>query len=410
MLVCAVLLCTLASAGCGLSSERFIGPDAGGTDAVAAQTCFGSGFMQLCLQTPPTGQWPVATPPPPTPIQIDTSPKSSDCAPLMTGGDYCVVAGTTITIDTIVRATGSRPLVLLASDSITVNGSGIVDVGSHRSGSSAGPGAGEATDGVCHVGMPPADPAIGGISESSAVRVGGGGAGGSFILQGGMGGHGAGIPETMLYTSTGGGPWGSVTAESLTSLRGGCPGQQGASQEAKGVAPSGGAGGDGGGAVFLIAGNTITINGSILAGGEGGAGATNIGQASGGGGGGTGGTIGFDAMVIMAGSSSVIATGGGGGQGGDSGRTATAAAGEDGSFTTAAAGGAGGSGANGGSGGAGSIGPGPGLDGAIGALHTGGGGGGGGGGGPGVILVLRPSSPTAFHDVAPQPTFLGSSN
>ncbi|MBC7976035.1 MAG: hypothetical protein H7138_13770, partial [Myxococcales bacterium] len=96
-----------------------------------ATACFGTGIVRVCLVEPPTQPLTISDA-----TIIDTS-NPAMCAALLpgsTGGDYCVVAATTIAINNDLRATGSRPLVLLATDSITSTANNIIDVGSHRDG------------------------------------------------------------------------------------------------------------------------------------------------------------------------------------------------------------------------------------------------------------------------------------
>src|SRR5689334_12698210 len=73
-------------------------------------TCVGSGGWELCSATAPTSAVVLNTA-----INTDTS---SSCATGVTWTsasqpDACVVAGTAISVDALVRVTGTRPLVLL---------------------------------------------------------------------------------------------------------------------------------------------------------------------------------------------------------------------------------------------------------------------------------------------------------
>jgi hypothetical protein len=296
----------------------------------AAPGCFGIGLVAICPTAPVTS-------PLTLPSSIDTAGPA--CLPY-TGsqpGELCVVAGTTITVDRIVLVRGSRPLVVLASDTITITATGTLDAASTRGG---GRGAGSiASSCVAH-------PAQGDR----------GGPGGSFGGRGGFGGEGetAGREPSEPVPQAG---W----------LRGGCDG--GASMIAMG--------GAGGGAVYLVAGVQIRVSGTINASGAGGgAGTTNRGGA----GGGSGGMIGLDAPVIEV-TGSIFANGGGGGA-----SDTDATAGQE-SLATAGVGRGGrandGGGADGGDGAAGVIRSG--RDGA-----RGNDGGGGGGGGAGVIVVFPP--------------------
>ena len=329
------------------------GPDVPPPDA---RVCFGTAPFTVCFTAPPTGAIDVSMP---TTFNTDTGTVIGTlltCTTPMSGGTgYCVLAADTINIGAPLRAIGMKPLVLVAATSISVPAAGSIDVGSHRMGLMDSLGAGADSTAGCNAGTSPV----------SANGTSGGGAGGSFSGAGGTGGNGG----------NGGGAAGTrgSTINSVATVRGGCPGQEGAGNMK-------GARGHGGGAVFLIAGNTITVGGTISAGGEGGGGAT--GMDSGGGGGGAGGMIGFDAATIMF-TGTLIANGGGGAQG--SGNTANGNPGGDATSTSAAAGGSGGStvGGNGGAGSAG-IAAGGGTAGFDGSA-TNGGGGGGGGGGAGLI-------------------------
>lgn len=332
-------------------------------DAVPdARTCFGTGLVVVCLRSAPAAPLPISVPTP-----VDTT-SSSLCVPTVSGGDkYCVIAATTITIDARLRATGAKPLVLIASDSIVIAATGAVDVGSHR-GQNPEVGAG-ADPLTCTAGTQPGNS--------------GGGAGGSFLGSGGGGGNGG---------NGGAGGLPAAPAANVAELRGGCAGQDGNGTD-------GGARGHGGGAVFLIAGNAITVGGVINATGEGGdGGATNT---SGGGGGGAGGMIGLDAPTITA-TGLILASGGGGGEG--SGEASNGDPGHE-AITTAPAIGGNGQTANGGNGGNGSsaVAASPGANGNAGnnqANNRGGGGGGGGGAG----VVKAPASSTLGTQVSPPAT------
>jgi len=321
-----------------------------------ARACFGTGIVQVCLaQAPamPFNNGDLTT--------IDTGDTSatSKCAATVSGGEnYCVIAGTSISITGALRATGSKPLVLLSTSTITV--SQLIDVGSHR-GAPEFVGAGADPTAAC---------AMGGAAGGSAPGLRSGGAGGSFNGKGGHGGDGAGA---------GAGNGGqAINAVTPTVLRGGCAGQSG-DGGAKG------AGGHGGGAVYLLAVDRIDISGpGINAAGEGGAPGTS--GASGAGGGGAGGMIGFDAPTITC-TGFLIANGGGGGEG--SGITVAGMVGADPSQTStnaalggngfAGIGGDGGNGSSGAAAGAGANGKdGTSMGGADGA-------GGAGGGGAGFI-------------------------
>jgi hypothetical protein len=94
-------------------------------------------------------------------------------------------------------------------------------------------------------------------------------------------------------------------------IHGGCAGGKGGAGM---MAGTGALGGDGGGAIYLIAGVRIDVVGSIEASGAGGRSCG--GNSDGGGGGGSGGLIGLDApLVMLSDTAVVIANGGGGGAG-----------------------------------------------------------------------------------------------
>jgi hypothetical protein len=334
---------------------------------IDARVCFGNEPFTICLAAAPT--MPLA-------IAADTNLNTAVaamCTPTVSGAtDYCVVAATTITISAKLRGFGAKPLVLLASESITVSGpNGQIDVGSHRADPNTGAGANPA---VCVAGSNPGTRA--------------GGSGGSFTGTGGPGGGGGG------GGGTGGTAAAGIGTANITTVRGGCPGHEGNGGDR-------GAGGRGGGAVFLIAGTRIEIGGrGITAGGEGGAPGRNNG--SGGGGGGTGGMIGFDAPTITA-NALLLASGGGGGEG--AGDTVTGEAGDDATETAPANGGNGAQlGGNGGQGSADNVASAAGGAGAVGGTLGGNTDGGGGGGGGAAGVIKAPATATLGTQLSPPVT------
>lgn len=330
--------------------------------------CYGSSIVRVCFDAPPSGPLMIAA----SATTLDTGTGLSSgtqliCATPVSGGTgYCVIYATDITIGAKLRATGSKPLVLIASRTIMTTAQ--IDVGSHR-GQTPETGAG-------------ADPAVCMTMAGTAPTNGGGGAGGSFLGFGGAGGNGNGAP------SGGGVP--GPTSGAATTLRGGCPGRDGA------AANSGDQGrmGHGGGVVFLIAGTMMNIQGGINAAGEGGM--PGVANSAGGGGGGAGGMIGFDAPTVSA-NSLLLANGGGGAEGSGT-ANAPGAPGNDPTTIAAAAGGSGNSG-TGGDGGNGSFG----FAAAAGSPgNPGAAGGGGGGGGSG--LIKAPAGASLGTNVSPAPT------
>lgn len=341
------LVCSTATQTCELVDQMIDGggdgdvSDGAGvtTDAgIDAQACFGGGIVSICPSAP------IATP-----ISITSNTTiDTDDSPMCiayTGGvenAYCVIAGTTISIadNRRLRAIGARPLVVLATTAITVDGT--IDV---SAGATTNPFA-------C---VPP-----------TAATNGQGGAGGSYRGKGGAGGG----------KVSGLGP-ASAAATTTVAFRGGCDGGAGAGG-------GGGSRGVGGGAIYLIA-PSITINGTLDASGGGGGGGN---SASGGGGGGSGGFVGLDGVAItVAAGGRVFANGGGGGEGATPNHGGNSGA--SGGGASPASGGSGGAN-HGGNGGAGSAGATrTGEDGRSGgSCGRGGSSGGGGGGGSGMIYVF----------------------
>ncbi len=224
--------------------------------------------------------------------QIDTD---ADCNRVVAQQDpaeteVCIVAATNVVIESGITVTGTRPLVLVALEILSI--SGTLDA---SSGHARAPAAG-ATSATCAAGA-------GEIPDNGG---GGGGAGASFGSMGGAGAEG----------NDGAGGAVNQIAPRPAYMRGGCAGGAGGDSSA---GPEGGAAGAGGGAVYLIAGTEILISGRINASGAAGLGgrADSSGRGSGGGGGGSGGVIGFDApMTTIAAGAILIANGGGGGSGG----------------------------------------------------------------------------------------------
>ncbi len=332
----------------------------GGDDAMPADMgppvdagfCFGrpekGGLFQICVPDMPTGSMELISP-------IDT-----DATCLPQAAAVCVLLADKISVGTTIIASGSRPLLLIGASSVTIEGTGTIDVASQNT--RGGAGAGARTD------------CMQAIDGTEAALGSPGGAGGSYGGLGGGGGDGAGITAPP-----------APVAGAVDGVEGGCPGGKGG---AGGVAGSTAqaAGGRGGGAVYVISSSMIEVSGTINASGEGGAGGVDA--RAGGGGGGSGGLIGFDApTILLSGGETLFANGGGGGEGGAQG--GNGARGADPSGLTSALGGA--NQTNGGDGGAGSSTSGSGFPGAtVNGANLGGGGGGGGGG---QILFVAPQQP-----------------
>jgi len=336
-------------------------------------TCLGKGLLgSVCL----SGAAPAAVTL--TTVTINTeSTTAGNCREIRaqsTGPSLCLITGTTINVaaGATVRGVGANPLVLLATQSITINGA--LDVSTHSNETIAGVpalGAGARTAATCFAA------GVDGLGGSGS-NGGGGAAGGSFGSAGAAGGTGGNNGNTGHGTPT--------PAAPSSVLIGGCPGGHGG--DGSGGSIGGGAGGNAGGAIYLLAGDSITIAGKINASGAGGAGGTNGNSSSGGGGGGgAGGLIGLEAGRITV-TGTVFANGGGGGAGG--GNAGTGDSGNPGAdptvATSAALGGTGPN--NGGNGGAGSVGSTAPVAGKNGTGNFPQCGGGGGGGGAGVVRVF----------------------
>jgi hypothetical protein len=284
------------------------GSDAGGGSGIDATqpplidgaVCFGNGVVRVCLDAVPTKA--VTLPGAMNPLDTGIDDNCTTIWPQTAGPALCVIAGMTVTVSGSFAATGARPLVLIGVDAVTV--SATLDVSSKIAGG-VRRGAG-ANDSACAVGT-------NGKNDSGG---GGGGAGGSFGTSGGAGGTGdLNNNHPPAGTATGGAPGAAQPAPAV--LRGGCKGSFGGDGGDTPATQTGGVGGDGGGAVYLIAGNTITITGAggVFASGAGGAvAAGTAGLEQGAGGGGSGGMIVLDAPALQV--QGRIAANGGAGAGG----------------------------------------------------------------------------------------------
>ena len=269
-----VAVCSLAGCDALLGIHHLDGDAGGGGDAAArdsgptidaAPVCLGSATFTLCVGAPSSGIM--------LPSSIDTDTLS--CPKLVTadGQKWCVFAGTDITLDggVTTTVTGQFPLVLFATGTIHI--AGTLDAGSHAGGSS-GPAANGAQCVAPNVGTNANDVENGGAA----------GAGGSFASIGGNGGTGE------LGTAAGQ-ETGPLAAP--TQLVGGCPGSTGGAGAEPGTdecTPNASdPAGAGGGAVALLAGTAIIVDGAVSVSGAGG-GAGRLAR-GGGAGGGTGGMI-----------------------------------------------------------------------------------------------------------------------
>jgi hypothetical protein len=332
--------------------------------------CFGSFDLdRICFSVLPAMPVTLA---PTAPIDTD---HSAMCDPNVNNenmGKFCVISGAGLTLPAgnTLRAFGSKPLVLLSTTTIDLQGD--VDVSSNHSAGPMDIGASANPSTLC--------------TNPMAATGNSGGFGGSF---GGRGGEGEALD------GNGGMP--TLAVSFPTVLRGGCPGGAG-STTVSDATP--GAGGSGGGAVALIALLKLDFNGKINASGAGGLGGSA--QRSGGGGGGSGGMIVLDSPLLTPGPAGVIfANGGGGAEGGaGSAGVGTAAAGAPGGESTAPT-------TPGQKGGTTATDGGDGGDGSSGTVRAGGGAtgqpgdDGGGGGGGGAAGFIRAHGVTAPNVIAP---------
>jgi hypothetical protein len=248
--------------------------DAGPSADARPANCFGplpglGNVIDVCLDQRPSGA-----------IAIRGIIDTDECAVQNTRAvevgllSFCVLSAGEINVTERVTASGGRPFMLLASESITIFPGAGIDASSYA-GASA-PGAGAIASSCANL-----DP----------LMSTGGGAGGTNQGRGGPGGNSAGVPEP--------------TNRALAFM-GGCPGGKGGNA----IAP----GGRGGGAIYVSA-PSVDIRGILLASGEGGGVALSD-NIVGGGGGGAGGYIGvYGASVRIDLMARLVAAGGGGGAG-----------------------------------------------------------------------------------------------
>lgn len=281
-----------------------------------------------------------------------------------TPANVVVPAGRVISVEAFNLASGARLRVLGAKPLIvaswsTIDVAGVIDASSNATENGAG-----ANPSGCaqHAAGP-------GQSNTSGAGGGGGGGNGGAGAAGGRGDAG-----------NGGAGGATVTAPLLL---GGCAGGNGGNGN-----QLGGAGGSGGGAIQLTARDSVTIRGTVHAGGAGGAGGSGGNDAAaGGGGGGTGGMIGIESMSITIQSGAILAANGGGGGGGSDDQLG--GRGQDGQpLATRAVGGTEVNAGRGGLGSGGAV-----LTGGIGG-DSGANGAGGGGGGAGFIVLAATTAPS----------------
>ncbi|HEY5928490.1 MAG TPA: hypothetical protein VIV11_42680 [Kofleriaceae bacterium] len=333
--------------------------------------CVGSGVFEICPMGAATGTKMLSGP-------IDTNGTMCHSTQLWAGGGQttsCFIVAAMITVQNV-TVTGSRPLVLVASNEINVTGH--LDAASHVSPASTGPGL-------------PATPCGTFAAAPQSDSGAGGGAGASFAMIGGKGGNGGSgnngaANEGLAYNTF-------LTAPPGL-FRAGCDGQTGATGNG-----GGGMGGRGGGAVMLAA-PTIQLGAAAIINASGAGGQQAL-KAAGGGGGGSGGMILMHATTFSITSGAIVlANGGSGSSGGDGNNSGVGVRGNDPNPTdptTAAAGGDG----VGGTGGNGFAGISLATAGMPGISGAGGGGGGGAGGYIQSNMPLTSASVSPAANVVP---------
>jgi hypothetical protein len=227
------------------------------------------------------------------------------------GSELAVLSVDALTIDAgaTIHVAGMRPLLVVSWSTIAVDGAidasshlAVVEPTSHIARTTRfGPGAVYA-NGVC------GDSRGKDGVDATTVPGAGGGGGGGFAGAGGAASDGG---------ATAGGAAGAPSSQAV--LRAGCPGGRSGLAGDNVLAPatrnSNAEGGAGGGALRLVAHDSIAIGGAISANGSGGAGAP-LGSSCGGGGGGAGGDVELEAPIVAI-AGTVTANGGGGGGGGN---------------------------------------------------------------------------------------------
>jgi hypothetical protein len=244
-----------------------------------APMCFGTGEYTVCFDALPTDAATYTGT-----VNTATAAACATNVHWMSASqpDSCFLAGTNVMLSDV-TLTGARPVVVVATGTVTVMG--LVDASSHRA-ATTGAGTGS-----------PACNAPDAAQEDT--EGGAGGAGGSYGTLGGNGGK----------SSNGMAGGAAAAAGAITSLHGGCRGAPGA----KGGGGQSGAPGMGGGALYIVAGNNIVLGASTIAANGAGAGVAQ--NRWGGAGGGTGGMLVLQAPAIAALSATLMANGGGGASG-----------------------------------------------------------------------------------------------
>src|SRR5262245_838282 len=122
----------LGGPSAGLCTDM-LPPDARPDAPLDARVCFGTAPFTICFTAPPAGSIDVSMPTTFDTVNGTVMGTQLNCVTPMTGGTgYCVLAADTISIGAPLRATGMKPLVLVAATSISVPIAGSIDVSSRR--------------------------------------------------------------------------------------------------------------------------------------------------------------------------------------------------------------------------------------------------------------------------------------
>jgi hypothetical protein len=276
---------------CGGTADGGIDGKTPDAEIDAGPDCFGTGAFEVCPMGDATGTKTLTG-------TLDTT-NSNLCASTqywkMTGQTpSCFVIAANVTIQNV-SVTGTRPLVVIAGNELTVTGH--LDAASHIATTAPIEGPGAVNSGTCG--------SYGMIGNGSPA---GGGAGASFHIEGGSAGNGG----KGGVTNLGGTAYAPFLATPPGTLRGGCLGQPGG----QGQGGTGAGGGYGGGAVYLVSSGTMTLGASAIINASG-AGGGVAGKNAGGGGGGSGGMIILHANdYAITNGAIVVANGGSGSTGG----------------------------------------------------------------------------------------------
>ncbi len=311
-----------------------------------------------------------------------TGTRFSVATPTGGGPDILVAHVGSLTVNSTLRISGTRPFAIVAGGAVSVTGTidasalGTTRPGPNGSTTDMGPGHGN-----------PGQKATGPLVTGATVADSGGG-GASYGSLGGQGGDATCDQGCIGTIFVPGGTAGPLYNVGRTQLRGGSGG--GSAPDAAASCP-GFDGGAGGGALLIYSAVSISVGGAGVIeanGGGGGRGDDCVSGSTAGAGGGSGGQIELQAPVFMV-TGAIVANGGGGGSGADGGDGIDGAPGSDGLNSSNVAPGGAGAGDDGGDGGNGAAGGSSAGDGEDMGVEQNGG---AGGGGAGLITIRHQGS------------------